>query len=287
MEKRVLGTTGHMVSIITFGGIMVEDYDAEKADRLVSFAIENGVNYFDSAPSYGNSQYALGPALEPYRKDVILACKTGKRDAEGAKAELLESLKAHKTDYFDVYQLHGVSDLEEIEQIYAPGGAMETFHWALKEGLTRHIGFTSHFDGIALQLLENSELQTMLFPVNFALREKKNLSVGPLEHWARSEGGAVAINSLLERKWREGEEEIFHCWYRPIFEDRKLATAALNYTLTRKGVATAVPPGDERVFRLAVEIIKEQGGAAREPNAEEAAYLMEFAEKLGESDFLF
>jgi len=266
---------------------MVEDYDANKASNLVSYAIDNGVNYFDSAPSYGNSQYILGPALEPYRKNVILACKTGKRDAKGAKEELLESLSAHKTDYFDIYQFHGVSTEEEIQEILGPDGAMETFQWALREGIVRNIGFTSHFNAIALELLNISELKSMLFPVNFALREIKGLSKEPLIKCKANDVGVVAINSMLDRTWAEGEEETYHCWYRPIYDNQTLVELALNYTLTREGVTTAVPPGDERMFRVAVEIINAQGGSPLEVNDEGLSYLMNHANKLKEDDFLF
>ena len=84
MEKRTLGKTGEQLSIVGFGGIVVKNVTTEEASRYVSLAIhERGINYFDVAPSYGNAEERLGPALEPYRDDVFLACKTGKRDRVG------------------------------------------------------------------------------------------------------------------------------------------------------------------------------------------------------------
>ena len=287
MDKRILGKTNLSISIITFGGILVENYDASKAAELAAFAVDNGVNYVDSAPSYGNSQYVLGPALQPYRKKLFIASKTGERDKEGSKKELLESLKALKTDYFDLYQFHGVSDKDEIEQIFGSNGAMETFHWALKEGLVRNIGFTSHFNAVAMEMLTHDEMKSMLFPVNFALREIKGLSKDPIIKCKEKDVGVVAINSLLDRKWRKGEEETYHCWYKPIYDDPRLAKAALNYTLTREGVTTAVPPGDERMFRLAVKIISSQEGSPKEISGDDFVYLMHHANRLGIDDFLF
>src|SRR5574340_1626482 len=83
------------------------DATADEASARVAHAIDRGVNYFDVAPSYGNSEERLGPALAPYRKQVFLACKTQKRDKAGAEAELDSSLRRMQTDHFDLYQLHG------------------------------------------------------------------------------------------------------------------------------------------------------------------------------------
>ena len=287
MDKRKLGKSGLSVSVITFGGITLDGYEAKKAGELVSFAVDNDVNYFDSAPTYGNSQYVLGPALMPYRKDVFLACKTGKRSAEESKAELLESLSAHKTDYFDLYQMHGVN-IDEIPQIFGPGGAMETFDWALKEGLTKHIGFTTHFDDAAMEMLKHDCFETMLFPINYAYREIKNSGIAPLEKCLENDVGVIAIKALAERKWREGEEVTYpRCWYRPFYDNPRFARYALNYTLSRPGVTTAVTPGDERMFRMAVEIMKKQNGAVVEPTAEECGFLKEYAAGLSAEDIIF
>jgi aryl-alcohol dehydrogenase-like predicted oxidoreductase len=88
IEKRSLGRTGEMLSVIGFGGIVVTDASTEDASRRVSDAFNAGINYFDVAPSYGNAETMLGPALEPYRKKVFLACKTQERKKAGALREL-------------------------------------------------------------------------------------------------------------------------------------------------------------------------------------------------------
>jgi hypothetical protein len=125
MERRPFGKTGERVSVIGCGGIICMNEEPGEAKRLVSQAVDRGISYFDVAPSYGNSEERLGPALTPYRKKVFLACKTGKRTA--AEAELASSLEHLKTDHLDLYQHHGVKTLEEVETIMGPGGAMETF----------------------------------------------------------------------------------------------------------------------------------------------------------------
>ena len=114
IEKRSLGQTGEMLSKIGFGGIVVMNAAPAEASALVKLAIDSGINYFDVAPSYGDAEIKLGPALEPYRKGVFLACKTGKRTKAEARAELEQSLKNLRTDHFDLYQHHAVTSLEDV-----------------------------------------------------------------------------------------------------------------------------------------------------------------------------
>ncbi len=119
LERRALGRTGEHLSMIGFGGIVVMNATTQEAATRVSEAIDRGVNYFDVAPSYGNAQDMLGPALEPYRKNVFLACKTTERGKDLSQEELDGSLRAMRTDHFDLYQLHAVTTLKDVEQIFA------------------------------------------------------------------------------------------------------------------------------------------------------------------------
>ena len=167
MEKRRYGNTEVELSIVGFGGIVVRDTDPEEASRLVGSAIDNGVNYFDVAPAYGNAEECLGPALEPYRDSVFLACKTGKRDRAGAEAELENSLDLLRTDHFDLYQLHGMATREDNDQVVAPGGALEALQAAREKGQARHLGFSAHSVEIALDMMEAFTFDSVLFPLNW------------------------------------------------------------------------------------------------------------------------
>ena len=122
MARRTLGKTGERLSIVGFGGIVVRDETAESAAQLVARAIERGVNYFDVAPAYGNAEERLGPALEPYRESVFLACKTQQRRKAGAEAELRRSLERLRTGHLDLYQFHAVTSMAEVETITGPAG---------------------------------------------------------------------------------------------------------------------------------------------------------------------
>ena len=242
MEKRVLGKTGESLSIVGFGGIVVRDEEPSSASRLVAQAVERGINYFDVAPTYGNSEERLGPALEPYRKSVFLACKTDKRTAEEAQEELRRSLKLLRTDYLDLYQLHAVTTMEQVEQIMGPGGALETFVEAQEQGLVRYLGFSAHSEEAVVALLDRFEFDSILFPFNWACWHQGHFGPRALEK-AQEEGvGILALKSLAKRKWKESEERKWpKCWYAPVdtFEEVSLA---LRFTLS-KPITAAVSPG--------------------------------------------
>ena len=114
LPRRSLGKTGVRLSVVGFGGIVVMNETPESASQLVARAIERDINYFDVAPSYGNAEERLGPALEPYRKNVFLACKTQQRTRAGAEAELKRSLERLRTDHFDLYQFHAVTGMSDV-----------------------------------------------------------------------------------------------------------------------------------------------------------------------------
>jgi aryl-alcohol dehydrogenase-like predicted oxidoreductase len=127
MQYRELGRTGRRLSVIGFDGMLVCEESQADANRLVASAVERGVNYFDVAPTYrdGEAEEKLGQALAPYRQDVFLACKTLRREAVGTRQHLVESLGRLRTDHFDLYQIHGVGSVGDVEAVFAPGGAME------------------------------------------------------------------------------------------------------------------------------------------------------------------
>ncbi len=256
LPQREYGMTGVKLSIIGFGGIVVKDAEQQHANRVVAEAIEKGVNYFDVAPTYGNAELKLGPALEPYRKKVFLACKTTQRKREGATAELKESLKRLRTDYFDLYQLHAITDLEkDVDTVFAKDGAMEVFIEAKKQGLIRYLGFSAHSEDAALAAMERFDFDSILFPINFATFYKGNFGHKVIAT-AKSKGVArLALKSLARQRWPKDDpsrKEYPKCWYQPLTE-REEARLGLYFTLSQSVTAT-IPPGEESLFRLAVDL---------------------------------
>ena len=242
------------LSIIGFGGIVLLGQEQADADREVARAVDRGVNYFDVAPAYGRgeAERKLGPALAPYRGRVFLADKSNQRDADGCRAELEQSLRVLRSDYFDLYQLHAISTAEDVEKVFAPGGAMETLTRARDEGKVRYLGFSSHDEDVALDLLERFDWDSVLFPINYVCYAQGGF--GPrLVARARQKGVArLALKALAHTPWesqRQRNENHPKCWYRPI-ADLDKARAALRFTLS-EDVTSAIPPGDQTIYRIA------------------------------------
>jgi len=253
MEKRPLGKTSETLSLVGFGGMILMDEEPAAAARLVAQAVERGINYFDVAPLYGNAEERLGPALEPYRKAVFLACKTHARSRDGAWAELRRSLQRLRTDYLDLYQLHEMLTLGEVDLVTRAGGALEAFVEARRQGLVRYLGFSAHSEEAALALLDRFDFDTVLFPVNYVLWHQGNF--GPAIMARAQEKGAarLAIKALAKRPWVPGEARPWpKCWYSPV-DTPEEAALALRFTLSRP-VTAAVSPSYARFLWWACDV---------------------------------
>ncbi|HML46829.1 MAG TPA: aldo/keto reductase [Clostridia bacterium] len=279
-----LGKTGMNVSGAVFGGIINTNEPQADADRYVAHAIEVGVNYFDVAPSYGDAEEKLGIALQPYRNDVFVACKTTNRSAEGSKAELEQSLKKLHREHFDVYQLHALSKDEDLDKAFGPGGAMETFLKAKEKGWIRNIGFSAHNEDVALRALELYDFDTVLFPMNWAL----GICTGwgdRISEAVQNRGiGLLGMKSLVRRKWREGEERVYpKSWCQPIWDNDALSVAAMKYAVS-KGAATLVPPGNFTHFTFMLEHVDE---AFRKPLTEQEWTLLRAEAEQARNELIF
>jgi len=282
MEQRVLGKTGLKAGVFAFGGIVVMDTPQGEAGSIVAEAVDRGINYFDVAPSYGNAQNILGPALKPYRSKVTLACKTGAKTRAEAQKELENSLKLLETDYFDVYQLHGVEP-GDVDTVLGSGGAAEVLVAAKKKGLVRNIGITTHYDEVALKLMKAVDFDTLLFPINWACWLKNGLGRLALDEAAKRNMGRLAIKGLAYRAKEQGDGYP-KCWYRPIFDDPRLAELALRFTLSRD-VHCAVSPGDVRMLRIGLSIVEKYNGAPPPLTPDELKELTEKAKQVENTIF--
>src|SRR6202045_5380289 len=255
IARRPLGRTGEHLSIIGFGGIVVMNEDPGHSKNIVAEAVDRGVNYFDVAPSYGNAQERLGPALAPYRKNCFLACKTEGRTKENSLAQLEESLRLLKTDHVDLYQFHALTKMTELDRVLRPGGAMETMEAAKKEGKIRYIGFSVHSVETALAALDRYNFDTVLFPVNWVLFSSANFGPQILKRAQEKGMGILALKGMAKTTWAADQKQNHpepKCWYQPAgFPDE--AALGLRWTLGHP-VTAALPPGEERYFRLAIEV---------------------------------
>lgn len=255
MEKRMLGKTGAMLSVIGFGGIVVRDATPEEAAVRVKRAIDAGVNYFDVAPGYGDAEIKLGPALEPYRPDVFLSDKTNKRTKDEARTELEESLKRLRTNYFDLYQHHGVTRMEQVDAIMGKGGAMETFLEAKAEGKIRHLGFSAHSVEAAMALMEAYDFDSIMFPVNLATWYSGDFGPQVLAMAQQKNMGIIALKAMAKRRWPQGaaDRSLYpKTWYEPLTSEDDIIMG-MRFALSHP-ITTAIPPGDEKLFETALEL---------------------------------
>ncbi|HZP82577.1 MAG TPA: aldo/keto reductase [Chthonomonadaceae bacterium] len=278
MEHRTLGRTGRELSIIGFGAIVVAGKTQEEANALVREALDRGVTYFDVAPSYGQNQETekkLGPALEGQRDRIFLACKTAERTRAGAEAELRRSLEHLRTDHFDLYQLHAITSQEDIATIFGPGGAMEAFVAAREAGMVRHLGFSAHSVEAAFAAMDRFDFDSALFPINFVNYFQGHFGPQIVARAIEKGVGRLALKAMARTTWKENADRPFpNCWYEPM-TDPYWAELALRFTLSEP-ITAAIPPGDPRLFRMAMEF----GERFRPITDEERAELRQYAASL-------
>lgn len=258
LPRRTLGRTGQKVSIVGFPGLCMIHYDQPTCNEVVRKAFDRGVNYFDVAPAYGNgvAETRLGIALEGIDRDeTFLACKTKMRDKAGARRELEQSLKLLKTDHFDLYQMHHIRTPEEVKKALGPGGAMETFLEARKEGKIRAIGFSAHTTKGALEALKGFDFDTVMFPINLVEYYKLGFGGAVLDQ-ARKQGAAmIAIKPMCRGAWPQGVERSRRWWYRPM-EDADEIALGWRFTLSQPGVIAGFPPGFADLADKAIDAVR-------------------------------
>jgi aryl-alcohol dehydrogenase-like predicted oxidoreductase len=252
MQYRPYGDTGINLSLIAMGGIVVMGVEQEEANRRTREAFDRGINYYDVAPSYGDAEERLGPALVGLRDQVFLACKTMNRSKEGAAREMRESLRRLRTDRFDLFQLHAVSSVEEARACLAPGGALEALIEARDAGFAQFLGFSAHSAEAAVLLMDQFPFDSILFPFNYTTYES---GFGPQVLAKAQEKGVarLALKAMARRPWPEGADRSIaqNTWYEP-HTDPAEAELALRWTLSLP-VTAAVPPGDPKLFRMAID----------------------------------
>lgn len=258
METRIFGRTGAKVSIITLGGCGPGYVDQEEADKAVKLAIDSGVTMIDVAPTYGEAEKRLSPWIQKHRKHFFLAEKTLKRKAKGALRELNQSLDRLGTDYFDLYQFHAVSSMEDLNAIFGENGAMQTFREAKQMGIIKHIGITGHSDVRVLKkaIELSDDFDTLLLPVYVGALvnpDPVNDFRDVLKVAQEKNIGVTAIKSICKGRWSKGP--IYKTWYEPL-STQELIDQAVWFTLSQKGVTTYSLPCDIRLWPQIFDAVK-------------------------------
>jgi predicted aldo/keto reductase-like oxidoreductase len=233
------------VSVVAFAGLALSHYEQEECTAGVHRAFDQGLNYYDVAPAYGQNgecEIKLGVALQGLkRSDYVLTCKTKARDQDGCRLELERSLTRLKTDHFDLYQLHHLVKPEDVKKALGPGGAMDAILKAREEGKIRGIGFSAHTTKAALEALRGFNFDTVMFPISFAEYYTRGFGKEILA-LAKEKGTAVlSIKTLHSGAWPVGEPRTRQWWYRPL-ESQDDINLAYRWTLSLPGVVAGFPP---------------------------------------------
>ena len=171
MHTRKLGDTGLEVSAIGLGCVQLASSRTEVATAIVRRAVELGVTYFDVARVYGDAEIKLGLGLEGRRDDVVISTKTGTRTRDDAWRQINESLERLRTGYVDNLHLHALHSKADIDRRLGSGGAIEALIEARDQGMTRHIGCTSHRSELLIEALDRFDFEVILVPMNLVERE--------------------------------------------------------------------------------------------------------------------
>jgi predicted aldo/keto reductase-like oxidoreductase len=196
VQKRKLGRTNLEVGVIGFGAMWLPELKAEECIQVVRRAVDLGVNYFDTARGYGDSEEKLGSALQEIRDKCVIASKTGSKTRKESLEEVKKSLKALKTDRIDILQLHGIDNSETLKKVMSVGGALETCKEARSKGLVDFIGISSHRPNVLAEAVKTGEFDMVLVPLNVLTRQ-------PLEEFvplAKEHDVGVAVMKPLAMK---------------------------------------------------------------------------------------
>ncbi len=253
MERRRLGKTGHMSSILTFGSAAFWQVSPAEAEAAIEMATEHGINHFDVSPTYGQAEVRLGPWMEKHHEEVFLACKTIERSRTKAWETLKRSLETLKVDYFNLYQFHGVNDLETLNVVLGPGGALEAVLEAREQGLVRYIGITGHRPFVHVEALNRFDFDTVLFPLNRVLAAHRNDYTDftvLLSLVEQKDVGTIAIKAVAKRPW-QAAMHMYRTWYEPFNEQAEI-DKSLWYALSQ-GITTAAMPADLSLWPLVID----------------------------------
>jgi predicted aldo/keto reductase-like oxidoreductase len=170
MSQLKLGNTGIVVNKNGFGALPIQRISKEEAKDLLLKAYNSGINFYDTARFYTDSEEKIGYALSEVRENIIIASKTMSDTPEGFWEQLNTSLRQLNTDYLDIYQFHNPSFCPKP---FDGTGLYEAMVEAKEKGLIRHIGITNHRLAVATEAAESGLYETIQFPFSYLATEKE------------------------------------------------------------------------------------------------------------------
>jgi aryl-alcohol dehydrogenase-like predicted oxidoreductase len=261
MEHRRLGRLGRENSVLIFGGAALGEATEEAADAAMRQALDAGVDHFDTAADYGDSELHYGRWMPELRDRIFLSTKTGDRERDGARRSIERSLERLRVDHVDLIQLHAVCDPDDLDRATGPGGALEAAIQAKEEGLVGAVGITGHgheAPATHLEALSRYPFDTVLTPWNYILstdedyRRDYEALVNEIE---RQDAGLMTIKTVSRRNWPEGDpqrDQRYTTWYEP-FDRREHIDAAVSFVLSYPEITGIAMVGDVTLVPMMLE----------------------------------
>ncbi len=256
VERRRLGRTEHRSSVAVLGGAAFWGSNPEAAGAAFTAAVDAGVNHLDVAPQYGRAEELLGLLVRELRERLFVGCKTMRHSRDGVRAQLETSLELLGCEQFDLYQLHAVTSLEELE---SRAGAVRALMEAKDEGLCRFIGITGHelaAPEAHLEALRRYDLDTVMFPINRQLWSDRAYRKDAEDLLALAEQrdvGVMAIKTAAARPWGAGPRTAT-TWYEPYFDPEQVRRS-VRFTLSVPGVHALCTPGDLSLLPIVLQAL--------------------------------
>ena len=230
MEKRRLGRTEHHSTVVTIGTAGLGKVTQEVADRSVELMLQHGVNHVDIAPTYGEAMERMAPWIKKIRGDVFLGSKTRARTKSEAWDNIHSIMERLGVESFDLFQLHSVGLMEDLDTVTGPGGALEALVEMKEQGLTRFIGITGHGPNVPkvhLEALRRFDFDTIMFPLSASIFKNPSYKESALELLATANErdlGVQTIKMLARGGWGDRERET-STWYDPHREQPEIDKA--------------------------------------------------------------
>ena len=261
MEHRRLGRLGRMNSVLIFGGAALSEVGEEEADRAIALALEAGVDHFDTAADYGDSELHYGRWMGEVRAEIFLSTKTGERDRDSARRQIEDSLERLRVDFVDLLQLHAVGDLEDLDRATRDGGSLEAAVEARDEGLVGAVGITGHghqAPATHLEALRRYPFDTVMSPWNYVLSTDEGYLrdfEALVEEVRRQDAGLMTIKAVSRRNWPHGDptgDQKYTTWYEP-FDSQEHIDAAVSFVLSYEEIAGIAMVGDVTLVPMMLE----------------------------------
>jgi predicted aldo/keto reductase-like oxidoreductase len=241
MNQRILGRTNLKVSVIGFGGLQLQKLTKKQSLKIINKAIDLGINYFDTASRYGDSEAKIGNAVRQRKEDVIIATKIHSTIPRIIDKQIKRSFKELRTKSIDIVQVHGVNTKIQLDTIMIKNGVVDVLKEYKKEGKIGFIGISGNNPKILNDAIKSNEFDTVLFPYNLALSQPYNSFTFDIEKKLIPLTKKMNIGTICMQPISHGFLSSMNVQKIIKMKDVTASQVALSFVLSNKNIHTAIP----------------------------------------------